>query len=336
MKAMYRTADKMITLRAAFNRQLIFLWSFWLILIASTSIAQSLEERKKLQDDYIESNSKNPSVYQSAPVTQVVPKFNTISYALLLEQQSVSIEAEEDVVGSDFDHNLKINGFTISPHLSISLKSIGLGFSTEFGQRSSTYAIAPKDGRNSLYALQQSTLSYRGLGSYLYWIMPQSFSKRVKPSFTFGNSVFIANQRVSNLISTNRPISEDELQSRLFTYNVTKTEIGLNVGMTLLRKFTLIPWVNYEHFDISDGKRKLESDQLYDSSEKRMFEEDLQLFWRSKPSVKYGLDFSIRVFNRVELHVGGLLGRLVSIGEKNPRIEDKSLSFSLSLDQKGN
>ena len=129
---------------------------------------------------------------------------------------------------------------------------------------------------------------------------------------------------------------EEDLESRLSTYNVTKTEIGLNVGMTLLRKFTLIPWVNYEHFDISDGKRKLESENLKSSNEGQMFEDDLQLFWRSKPSLKYGLDFSIRVFDRVELHVGGLLGNLVPLGGRNPRIEDKSLSFSLSLDQKGN
>ncbi len=122
-----------------------------------------------------------------------------------------------------------------------------------------------------------------------------------------------------------------------YSYNVGKTEAGLNIGVQLLKKFTLIPWVNYELFDTSDGVAKSEEARKnYQEAHAEMLDEDLEMFWHAQARLKYGIDFSVRLFGTVELHLGGLLGMITALGPKNEQITDKTISLSIAFDQKGN
>lgn len=187
---------------------------------------------------------------------------------------------------------------------------------------------------------QKSHLDYRGLGIYLYWIVPHPFGKSVRPSITVGNSTYAAKHRVSAVaVTTDASASAaDDLNYEAYTYNVGRTEAGLNLGIQLLKKFTLIPWANYESVDTSDATGKLsEVNAEYGRDERESYlEQDIELFWHAQAKLKYGIDFSIRLFDSVEVHVAGLLGSLASLGNKNDQIQDKTISLSIALDQKGN
>lgn len=302
------------------------------LLAVGASFGQStdLDRRSALQKTWTEQQTKHPSLYQSAPATQVVPVFNTISYALLLDKQEAVIVPENSSLF--IDETLTLTGYRMAPHLSISLKNIGLGFAADIGQRNAIYSRSARYTTGSGITRQQSHLDYRGVGGYVYWILPQPFGRKLRPSLTLGHSSLAAKHRVSHFrFNSVEPVIEDG-DFRYYTYGVNRTECGLNLGFLLLKKFTLIPWVNYENIDSSEGAKKAEED----SDRGDILAKDVELFWHSQARVKYGLDFSMRLFDTVELHLGGLLGAVSAFGANNDQIVDKTISASIAFDQKGN
>jgi hypothetical protein len=64
-------------------------------------------------------------------------------------------------------------------------------------------------------------------------------------------------------------------------------------------------------------------------------ENDINLFFLSYPKFRYGLDFSVQVLG-LEVRIGGLLGTLANLNKSVDYIEDKSVTISVSVEQKGN
>lgn len=303
------------------------------ISIGSPAFAQEAG-RSTLVDAWITEKQENQSFYQSIPVTQVVPTFNTITYAALAEYIDATIRPEETGF-LQAEESLHLGGYSFAPHVSISLKRIGLGFAAEVGKKTAAFY---RDGANvgNQDTAQESALDYRGFGLSAYYILPQPFGKRVKPSMTVGYGAVSAKHSVSTFVYETGDATIDESQRQTFNYNVSRHEVGLNIGIQLLKKFTLIPWVNHEYIDTTAGVSAVETfERLGASTYPDIAKEDIDLFWHSSPRTRYGLDFAVRVFKTFEIHFGGLLGSLLSSGPKDDRIEDNSYSFSVSLEQKG-
>lgn len=227
---------------------------------------------------------------------------------------------------------LNLTGYTVAPHLAVSLKHIGLGFSAEGGQRRAVYTSSSK----SRYERQESNLNYRGLGLYIYWLAPSPF-RILKPSITLGNSSYSVKHNTSLLASSTTARDDNSDSMKQFSYTVGHYEVGLNLGMKLLKDFTFTPWAHYDGFDTSDGTKQVDhANDNYDQSHGVILEKDLDLFWHSANKVTYGLDLSVRMFDRVEVHLGGLLGLLMASSYNTANVTDKSVSLGLSFDQKGN
>lgn len=313
----------------------IFLCTMW-SLFAAEHAAFGQTGRTALVEQWLEQKTEKPSLYQSTPVTQVVPTFNTITYALLAEV--IDAQVKPDTTNTFFraDETLTLSGYSVAPHVAISLKRVGLGFSVEAGSREADYYL---DGTNvgNQHSAQESELNYRGFGLNAYYILPQPFGRRVKPSLTVGYSSLTAKHSVSTFVYGvgSAVITED--QKELFDYSVARQEVGLNIGIQLLKKFSLIPWANYENMDTSAAQALAEkAEQSGLQSYSATFEEDLQLFWHDRPRVRYGLDFVIRIYKTFDIHVGGLLGSVAALGGGSDTVTDDGMSLSLSIEQKGN
>ena len=63
-------------------------------------------------------------------------------------------------------------------------------------------------------------------------------------------------------------------------------------------------------------------------------EDNLSLYWRSTPALRYGIDFVVTMFG-LDVHLGGALGALGSITSVTGRIDDHSNQISLSFSMKG-
>ncbi len=305
---------------------------FWCSAAPVTS-AQDLSDRKKLQDTWVTKQKTHHNLYETAPSTHVVPNFNTITYATRGEKIDATISPEDTENTAYRTETLKLSGYTVAPHIAVSLKNFGLGVSAEAGQRRAIYSLSQSD---SYFSRQESYLDYRGLGLYLYWIIPQPI-KFVLPSLTLGNNSYSVKHKISTFGYDHAMISDNSDSSfKGFNYSVQRYDIGLSLGMKLLKNFTLAPWVNYDIVDTKDGVKQADAAELYDSSHAAILYDDLELFWQSHNRLKYGLDFSVRLFGRVELHLGGLLGLIAATGFDTPAVTDKSVSLGVSFDQKGN
>jgi hypothetical protein len=295
--------------------------------------AQSEASRKDMQDYYIDYQRGHRTIYQSVPVTQVVPSFNTITYAGLYE----STEATVTELNGIEKEELKMTGYRAAPYLSIALKKFGLGFSGETGRRKLAYDYSMEFRSRSQTSGQFSDVEHRGFGLYVYWIVPGVSTKNVKTTLTLGNNAYAVKHNFSDFTqnTTSSSLESGELQRS--SYNLVKNDLGLNIGIKLLKKFTLIPWINYERMDTSEAQRK--SDEFAaagQSSHATTLSNDVETLWHARSPTQYGIDFSIRIFDSTEIHLGGLLGQFAALTPKADHVEDKSVTLTIAVDQKGN
>ena len=293
--------------------------------------AQTIPQRDSLQQTWSDKQKEHHNLYETTPVTHIVPDFNTITYSVRGEKIDANVSPEEPSYGRN--DNLKLTGYTVAPHMAVSLKHIGLGFSAEGGQRRAVYTSTG----TSRYERQESYLDYRGLGLYIYWIAPSPF-QIMTPSVTLGNSSYAVKHNASLLKTSSSSAPDDNSDSlKNFTYTVAHYEVGLNLGMKLLKDFTFTPWAHYDVYDTKDGTKQVDTaNSNHDQNHAVILEKDLDLFWHSANKVKYGLDLSVRMFDRVEVHLGGLIGLVMASGYNTASVTDKSVSLGVSFDQKGN
>jgi hypothetical protein len=112
---------------------------------------------------------------------------------------------------------------------------------------------------------------------------------------------------------------------------VNQYEAGLNLSWFVLKRFALVPWMDYATYDVTAAKSNRNSESGVDD----VVENDLNLFFLSYPKFRYGLDFAVKVIG-LEVRIGGLLGTLANLNKSVDYIQDKSVTLSVSIEQKGN
>jgi hypothetical protein len=310
----------------ALVNQRIFSTLFITILVASFA-TQSLSAaesstRAEMVDHYITESKRYPSPFQSTPVSHVVPSFNTISYALSATKQDTTIgPPNAQTLSQQTRPLLKLTGYTVAPYLSLSLKHIGLGFSVESGKREAVYKGNSQDER-------QSSLDYRGVGVFLYWIPLGKMFRIATPTLILGGRNYTAKQ--SHQATYRYQDGSDFLSKNDIRYSVPSYEGGLNIDIALLKSFSLIPWANYAYLDTKDAES-----QANKKDSKDYLDTDIQMFWKDRPGLRYGVDFAARL-GSFQMRLGGIFGAIATKGITSERIEDNSYSLTLSFEQSGN
>ncbi len=295
--------------------------------ISATSnlFAEEQSERKNLIDHYVDESKKNDTFFASTPITHVVPSFNTISYALSAISYDTVISPEENPnIPKSNASKLELSGYGVSPYLSISLKRIGLGFSVESGNRLAEYSGANSSQYNDS---RLASLTYRGVGAFVYWIPFGKLWNKVNTTVILGGRNYTAKHehvRTSFIagVETNKNLTS-------INYSVPSYESGLNFNIGLLKSFSMIPWGNYASVDTTNATSQLRVDHY----ERDYIASDVELFWKDKPDLTYGLDFAAKL-GPFQLRLGGLLGFLAAPAGSS-QIIDESLSLAVSFEQKG-
>lgn len=284
----------------------------------------SSSNRGALASEYLEASREHPPLYQGAPVTHLVPSFNTITYALALEHRDITVEPES-LNPSNRGDVLKLGGYGVSPYLALSLKHVGLGFSVDAGRKTAEYTRPSASAGGG--ETQESTLDYRAVGIYLYLIPVPS--KMVTTTIIVGGKSYTAKHRAS-ATAQGRALSYGDFDTH--NYSVPSYEVGLNVGVKLLKSFSVIPWVDYVH---NDSRAAIEAAKKKPFTSEQNVRDDVELFWHDKARVQYGLDFAVNL-GPFEVRLGGLLGAVASVGAERENVQDDSLELAVSLEQKGN
>jgi hypothetical protein len=284
---------------------------------ASAARAQSSTQRATLIDAYLKQTREQPPLYQSEPITHVVPQFNTVTYAL--DARLVNVEVDD--ADSYEDDSLKLKGYTAAPYLALSLKRFGLGFGVEAGHRTLTYASGSDDHATE----QTSTVDHRGVG--VYGFVKAYDGKILSATVIAGGKVLNVRHEVGPFVYGGNP--EATSPADVQHYSLNEYELGLNTGIRLLKSVQLVPWADYLYVDDRAERASLES---HDDYRRAAIEEDLDVFFHAQPKLSYGLDLAVRL-ERFEVRLGGLFGALA--GSSADDVHDKTFSLSFSLDQKG-
>jgi hypothetical protein len=283
-------------------------------------------------DSLVEYKKSANSIYQPPPITHMVPSFNTITYAIAFEKRDIEILPRQD--NGDLDEttqaSLKLTGYTVAPHLAISLKKVGIGLSIENSKNQAVYQHTNRynAGSGNTYT-QTSTVSTAGLGFNLSVLPFDKLRKDHKLALIAGGKSLNVKHQFTDLLNTNDS-DRDPINTR---YNIVKYELGANLTLQLLKRFRVIPWVDYTMTDVKSAETAFDEAKAPYSSP-GLYQDDIRLFWQSSPNVRYGIDLSVGVFG-LDIRIGSLFGKLARLGSDPDYYKDASFNISLSFDQQG-
>jgi hypothetical protein len=293
-----------------------------------------VDPRTPIVEDFVEQRARNPGLYQSPPINHIVPSHNTITYAGQFEEVNLKLMEEPEGLETVNSNNaVTITGYKLEPHLALSLKNIAIGFSIERSKLmeewvySSTYDTYERK--------QKSTLETSGLGLNLAFLPFPKMHKKLRFAMILGGKSLNVKHGVSYVKSLNGPVSIDNADMQSFRYTVNYYEAGLNLSWFVLKRFAIIPWADYAMYDVAAARAIFNADKYSSGELKAVMENDIDLFFLSYPKFRYGLDFSVQVIG-LEVRIGGLLGTLANLNKSVDYIEDKSVTISVSIEQKGN
>ena len=294
----------------------------------------SLDPRTSIVEDFVKQRARTPGLYQSPPINHIVPSHNTITYAGQFEEVNLKLMQEPEGL-SDVNTNdaVTVTGYKMEPHLALSLKNIAIGFSIERSKLAEEWTYS--DTYSTFQRKQKSTLETSGLGLNLAFVPFPKMHKKLRLAMILGGKSLNAKHGVSYVKSLNGPVSIESADMQSFRYTVNYYEAGLNLSWFVLKRFAIVPWADYATYDVA-GAQAIFNSEKYSSGElKAVMENDLDLFFLSYPKFRYGLDFSVQVLG-LEVRIGGLLGTLANLNKSVDYIEDKSVTISVSIEQKGN
>lgn len=316
-------------------------------IIASAVADEEIDtERLKLANFYRDMQLDSLSLFSSPPVEHIVPRRDRITFALATEYHDVTVVPQGVQAASPGGHILEFSGITISPYVAFSNKHFGIGFAADYGQmefhylrRDGTLAeTTPGSYANKPYLDQYGELKFAGLGIFGYYIATHRWIPRfITPTLVVGGKSLRAEHKsTGNLTSQyqNRELTK-------FRYDVMKYEVGLDLGVSIVKRVTIMPWANIEWVNtevpITDDE-KIAVFSYSNTTEKSIINPavlaDQHLFWESAPALTYGIDFSVH-FMRLDVHLGGLLGLVGNITKGSDRIKSNSISLGVSYDFKG-
>lgn len=310
----------------------------WIVVIvglmsASLLHAQNYSERKVLSDTYATFKKDNFSILQAPPITHLVPNFNTIKYAFSYEKIDTRVNFPITDPNVSFNHPeeyLHFTGYTFAPHLAISLKKVGIGFSIENSKHESLYFM----GQTGYPREQKSAISSSGIGLNLSFLPFEKLRKEYKLAVIAGGKSLNVKHKWTSFYNPDNSI-QSPLTEYSTSYTVLRYQTGLNFTMKLLKQFSAIPWVDYSMTDLSAAEAAVQVDpsRPWDESA-QTFQDDVQNFWNRDPNFRYGIDLSLRIMN-LDLRLGSALGAIGHLNATPDYIIDKTFTLSLSFDQSG-
>jgi len=218
---------------------------------------------------------------------------------------------------------MTVKGYRVSPYLALSLKRVGLGFNVESGETNIAFSQTYSGGSQS----QKSSVSYRGLGIY-------GFLKVIDTNMY--DLTLIGGGRSTNAKHVIEPMRSSVSKSgyqppdQTYRYTLNTYEAGINNELHLLKSVTVSPWVNYARTDDANASAQIE----FGDANTELMSEDLDVFWRSRKTIDYGVDLGLRVAG-LEIRIGGMLGLIFTSGGSSELVKDTGYGFSLSLHHKG-
>jgi len=312
------------------------IWILLLLLLPSIAQAQSysIDPRTPIVDDFVEQRAKNPGLYQSPPISHIVPSHNTITYAGQFEEVNLKImEKPEGLADVNKASAISVTGYKLEPHLALSLKNIAIGFSIERSKLAEEWVYS--DPNYTYERKQKSTLETSGLGLNLAFVPFPKLHKKLRLAMILGGKSLNVKHAVSYVKSLNGPVSIDYVDMQSFRYTVNHYEAGLNLSWYVLKRFAIVPWLDYAMYDVAAAKTIFNAEKYAGGELKSVMENDLDLFFLSYPKFRYGLDFAVQIIG-LEVRIGGLLGTLANLNKSVDYIEDNSVTISVSIEQKGN
>lgn len=280
-------------------------------------------------DSLVEYRKSANSIYQPPPITHMVPSFNTITYAIAVEKRNIEIlpRLENGDRDEENDSSLKLTGYTVAPHLAISLKKVGIGLSIENSKNTSEYNYHNRWGGSDIR--QSSTVSTAGLGFNVSVLPFESLRKNHKLALIAGGKSL----NVKHSFSDFSPVNQTGVDPIHVRYNILKYEVGANLTLSLLKQFRVIPWVDYTMTDVKNAEAAYDPSKNGFSSS-GLYEDDVRLYWQSTPNVRYGIDLSLGIFG-LDIRIGSIFGKLARLGSDPDWYKDNSFNISLSFDQHG-
>lgn len=305
------------------------LLTIFAVSIPAPLLAQGVQDRADMIDSLVEYKKGSSSIYTPPPITHMVPSFNTITYAIALEKRNVEIlpRHSNGDLNEDVDSSLRLSGYTIAPHLAISLKKVGIGLSIENSQNSSDYSF--RNSWSGSEINQSSTVSTAGLGFNVSVLPFDKLRKNHKLAFIAGGKSLNVKHSFTDFVPSGQ-VKGDTVNVR---YNVVKYEAGANLTLALLKQFSVIPWVDYSYTDTRSALSAYDQGKSGYSAA-GLYQDDIRLYWQSSPNLRYGIDLSIEVFG-LDIRIGSILGKLARLGSEPDWYKDSSFNISLSFDQQG-
>ncbi len=296
-------------------------------------------EGAQLEDYYEQHQKKQIPFFASAPVAHIIPKRDTITFTggydyidVRVAPDGYDISSDRESHPNNYQRYLDYRGWSAAPYIALSQKNFGIGFAAEVGKRNIHYldeSFAYNSDRVTYRLELNSQISYSGIGLYAYYIPTLSILPRyVTSTLILGVKNIAAIQEESDPTTLTSVTSS----STKYRYQVQKYEGGANIGILLVKRFTVFPWANYT--STVTGEIASSSETLSDTSRKEARALSQEFYWKSEPQLTYGLDFSVNL-DRFEIHLGGVLGMIGNISSGDNRINSRCVSLSLSYDIKG-
>jgi len=294
-----------------------------LAVFSSRAWSQTQNDRADLVSTYKNYYTGQRPIYQAAPVTHVVPEFNTVTY--VLDGKSINTVVTPDPVGksTDMSAEMAVKGYRVSPYLALSLKRVGLGFNVESGQTSIAFSQKYSGGSQS----QNSSVSYRGLGIYGFF---KAIDTKIYDLTFIGGGRSTNVKHVIEPMRSSVPSSGYQAPDQTYRYTLNSYEAGINNELRLLKSVTVTPWANYSRTDDANASAQIK----FGDANTEIMSEDLDVFWRSRKTIDYGVDLGLRIAG-LEIRIGGMLGLIFTSGGSSELVKDTGYGFSLSLNHKG-
>jgi hypothetical protein len=292
--------------------------SFLLMASSQTLFAQGT--RDTCSQEYVDFYTKSRPIYQSAPVSHVVPEFNTVTYSLEAKKLDALVAPESQV--TNYSSELEVTGYRVTPYLALSLKRIGLGFSLDAGQTD----IKFNQDYSSNSMAQKSQAVFRGLGIFSFLKLIDS---KIYDLTLIGGGRSINVKHIIEPYSTNYQTNSYQ-RAETYHYTVNVYEVGISNDFHLLKSVVVNPWANYQKSDSSNALAQTPEGEI----NRDLMDQDTQIMWKSRRVIDYGIDLSLRI-GRLELKLGGVLGALFTSNGTSETVKDKGTSVTLSFDHKG-
>ncbi|MBM4252521.1 MAG: hypothetical protein FJ146_11160 [Deltaproteobacteria bacterium] len=268
-----------------------------------------------MTDAYATQLKTGRSIFSTTPIYHIVPEENTITFASAINYTDVLIAPKGYNAAdgaSNLPTSLSYDGWSGAPYVGFSGNHFGLGFTASNGYVTSEYRAGS--------STDESIARFSGVGFFGYYsttlsVLPKSF---VFSLFAGGTTLSALHEESNAFVNIK------------YRYGVTTYTSGLNIGIHLAKRFTWIPWIDYSTNRVGTP----EFDGRTSTSSNDELEESIDLYWRSTPSLRYGIDFAVEVWG-LDIHFGGILGALGNITNVTRRIEDNSNQMSFSISMKG-